>query len=252
MKYEKPQKGNPHALTVQQHTVPVRSIQRFSSAAGTVHVRYLRNGKELRLRPDDQLFCAKRTWDEHAERGFMKSIEDNFQAIVERIVSGATDELGPADSDVLNKFVLLCNARAQWKAFRPEDLDLASMGVISAEQNPTKDEQELLEKNRIAFTRPDLTMPSRFIVGPRMQVNILAQSKRLRNVRWGILRSRGGEFILPDMSSSGILPITPDIYLCPNTENAMLSEDQVRELNRIAISRSVEWYLARDFATSPQ
>ena len=58
MKYEKTQKGNPHALTVRQHTVPVRSIERFSSTDGRVHVRYLRNGKELRLRPEDQFFCA--------------------------------------------------------------------------------------------------------------------------------------------------------------------------------------------------
>jgi hypothetical protein len=251
MKYEKTQKGNPHGLTVQQHTVPVRSIRRFSSADGTVHVRYLRNGKELRLRPEDQLFCAKRTWDERAERGFMKVIEDDFQALAERVVSGATRDLGATEGDVLNAFVLLCNARAQWKASRQEDPDLASMGIVGVEQNPTKDEQELLEKSGIAFTRPDLTTPSRWIVGAKTQVAILAQRKRLRDVRWGILRSSAGELILPDMSPSGILRITPTVCVCPKTDNAMLSEDEVRQLNKIAIARCVEWYLARDFAACP-
>ena len=204
------------------------------------------------MRPEDQFFCAKRTWDERAERGFMRKIEDDFQAVAERIVSGATGELGPSDSDALNAYVLLCNARTQWKASRPADLDLASMGIVGVEQNLTKDEQERLEKNGIAFTRPDLTTPSRWIVGAKTQVAILAQGKHLRDVRWGILRSESGEFILPDMSPSGILPITPDVCVCPKADNAMLSEDQVRHINRIAISRSVEWYLARDLAASPQ
>ena len=76
MKYEKTQKGNPYQLTVCQHTFPAASIARFADTTGCVEVYLIKQNKVVRLKPDDKLFCAKRVWDQRAESGFMKEIED--------------------------------------------------------------------------------------------------------------------------------------------------------------------------------
>lgn len=126
------------------------------------------------------------------------------------------------------------------------------MGVLDVDQKPTKDERELLEKNGIASTRPDLIISGRLIVGVKIRMAVMQNCKRLRNVPWGILRSQVGEFILPDRTPSGILPIEPHLCLRPYAGDPMLSEDQARELNKIAIASSLEWYLARDSSACPR
>jgi hypothetical protein len=80
-KYLKPQKGNPHRLAIRQHILPVKSIARFSKSDGRVWVfEKLKNAKR-RAKPSDEIFCARRAWDERTEVDFMKKIEDEFQTL---------------------------------------------------------------------------------------------------------------------------------------------------------------------------
>ena len=81
MKYEKTQKGNPHKLTVKEHTFPARSISRFTKDNGKVSVSLISKDKVLERKPCDQLFCAKRAWDQNVESEFMKSIEYKYQSL---------------------------------------------------------------------------------------------------------------------------------------------------------------------------
>jgi len=46
-RYQKPKKGNPRELTVNQHVFPKRSIDRFANDQGRVSVRILHPGKGL-------------------------------------------------------------------------------------------------------------------------------------------------------------------------------------------------------------
>jgi len=50
MKYKKPQKGNPHQLTVKQHCFPARSIARFADSEGCVEVKLIKQDKKLKLK----------------------------------------------------------------------------------------------------------------------------------------------------------------------------------------------------------
>jgi hypothetical protein len=79
MKYEKPQSGNPHELPVKQHVFPAASIARFTQGDGCVSVYLIKHKKEILVKPDDQIFCARWVWDYRAEIGFMKQIEDKNQ-----------------------------------------------------------------------------------------------------------------------------------------------------------------------------
>jgi hypothetical protein len=41
LKFEKPQKGNPHCLAIDQHTFPSKSIARFADANGRVQIIHI-------------------------------------------------------------------------------------------------------------------------------------------------------------------------------------------------------------------
>ena len=109
MEYEKTQKGNPHRLTVKQHCFPMRSIERFACSDGLVDVQ--RGVKNFRLKPDHTLFCARRAWDQSAESGFMKEIEDVYQELAEKIVDGVVSKLSKADQAIITDMYALWNIR---------------------------------------------------------------------------------------------------------------------------------------------
>jgi hypothetical protein len=78
-KCERPQKKNRRFLTVNQHVFPLACIARFTDADGRVSLHDLTRSVERRAKPDDDIFCAKRAWDQRTERG-MKKTEDEFQS----------------------------------------------------------------------------------------------------------------------------------------------------------------------------
>ena len=250
MSFEKPQKGNPHGLTVMQHTFPRTSITRFAESDGRVSVLHIPTKKQLSLRPVDQLFCAKRVWDQSAEEGFMKKIEDAFQSLADAIVDGRVKRIGMFEESIVNDFFALWNIRAH-KKLHPI-ADQALNGIVALERDLTKDQQEILEKGHVLFIRPDLKMPGRQIAGIKIRMNLDMLRKQLVGAQWGILTACEGEFLVPDISSGiRIVPITPKICLFSKSGNRVISCSEVTEINRAAVASSVEYFFARDFAKCP-
>lgn len=249
MSYEKPQKGNPHGLTVNQHTFPYASIARYANTDGCVSFSSVRIAKCLKLRPDDRLFCAKRTWDQRAEEGYMKEIEDNFQSLAEAILDGRVAKIGFFEKPVVNYFFALWNIRTHRKHQPIQDVKLRGE---RPERCLTKNEQELLEKHHIGFVRPDMTVPGRQMAGINIQMNLDIAHEQLNDARWGILRSIDGEFIVPDnFSSVRIVPISPTVCLYSHSTNDVISREKVAEINRHAVVSSVEYVFATDFSACP-
>lgn len=91
-KHEKPQKKNRHLLTVSQHVLPLASIARFADAEGRVSLHDLARRKVRLAKPNDNIFCAMRAWDQQAERGYMKRIEDEFQHLASKVIEGVLSE----------------------------------------------------------------------------------------------------------------------------------------------------------------
>lgn len=59
MRYPKPQRGNPHKLTIDQHIFPKACIARFAGERGTVQVRRKDGEHDLWLTPGNSYFCAR-------------------------------------------------------------------------------------------------------------------------------------------------------------------------------------------------
>ena len=112
----KTQKGNPHQLTLRQHCFPKRSIDRFTNEDGKVDVHLIRATKTVLLNSDNGIICAHRIWDERAESGFMKEIEDAYQDLADRVAYGRLiRRFSAKEQQIVTNMYLLWNIRWLWK-----------------------------------------------------------------------------------------------------------------------------------------
>jgi hypothetical protein len=242
MKYEKPQAKNPHSLTIKQHVLPARSITRFSGIDGKVSVRIKGREKDLILPPDDDLFCAKRAWDERAEHGYMKQIEDEFQKLADKLLNG-THSIDSSSNLTISRFHTLIRLRADVRASPLSDVELK--GIQG--ENLTKDQEEILEKKWVLFSRTDSEVPGRQMAG--LQIQILLDRICSLDFTWGTVISTDVDFLVPDtFGDILIVPLSPQCCLVANSPSGEITRECAIEVNRIAISKSLNYILAHDFA----
>jgi hypothetical protein len=186
MKYPKTQKGNPHQLTIEQHIFPRRSLERFADEPdGRIAVRRPPGSlEEVRVRPSAAFFNAQRVWDHGAESGFMKKIEDQFQAVAEQITV-TQRRLAQEQHGIVSDFYALWYARATLKANPIADQPLH--GIVGKERRNSLNDQEMLEKNDILFINEDFTLPGRMIASVQIWTLITNYRKTYPGQRWGIV-----------------------------------------------------------------
>jgi hypothetical protein len=249
MKYEKPQKGNPHKLTVNQHAFPARSISRFVDSSGRVETRLIRNKKTVKLKPSDQVFCAKRVWNQRAESGYMRSIEDKYQALATAIIDGRLTHISPLENHKVTEMFALWNLRTHRKENPIKDEKINGIDVAV---KLTKYQQESLESKHITTIGPDLTIAGRDLAGITIQMDIDRICEQMSDTKWGILTSAEGEFIVPDnFSNARILPLTPRKCLFSQSENNIIGKNEVAKINQLALETCREYWFSRDMRMCP-
>jgi hypothetical protein len=250
MKYEKPKKKNPHQITVNQHISPVKSIERFADDNGTVEVKLITQNKIISLLPDDPLFCAMRCWDQRAEAGYMKEIEDSFQGLADKVINNKAIHLEEEDNRIATNYFALWNLRVYRNTNPIQDVQLK--GIASGKQL-TKDEEERLEKSNITFIRgKDALVPGRFMNGINIQMGIDRITSQMGKLKWGIVSSMEGEFIVPEtFSNFTILPISPGIILLGDSENLLIPRSGVIKVNQLAVSFCSTYYFAKKISNCP-
>ncbi len=253
MKYEKPQKKNPNELVIKQHIFPSKSIRRFVQNNGTVNVKLVKQNKVIKLPPDDKLFCAKRSWDQRAETGYMKEIEDKFQTLASKIVTNKIKNIGESENRTVSEFFALWELRF-YKNLNP--IDDTELKEILPGKSYTKNEEEILEKSNMVFAkasaRDKVSIPSRFMNSQSIQMGIYERIAQMGYLKWGIVSSHEGEFIVPDnFSNNAILPVSPNIILLWDSNNLVIRRSEVIKVNQLAISCSKTFYFAKELSSCP-
>lgn len=247
MKFEKPQPGNPHRLTVAQHVFPKSGISRFCNLDGTVQVFSQKLGKVLRLAPGNDFFCVKRLWDQSAENGVGKRAEDRFAHLCAGILSGSVRTIGVFDKQVVEGFFSLWRTRHKFKVEGLPDINFP--GFIGHQL--TKNEQEALESKHVAFML-DGVMPGRFAASIHLFGFYSQFSMDNHRMQWGIVRAGQGEFIVPDcFQDMMVIPLSPTIAIAADQPDSVLTLDEVAAINQSAISRATDYFFARDLSKCP-
>ena len=241
---KKPQKGNPHELTVKQHCFPRRSIERFVNDDGIVHVRLIEQGKSILARPEDQLFCARWVWDQRAERGFMLEVENAYQELADGIEEGRiVRRLRVAENRVVTEMYSLWWLRSKWQRKPLPDEPL--MDVIELEHECSKDDRERLEKAGVSVIGPGPKLDGRHIASGVIQLHFFRLRERLKGLRWAILSTRAAEFLVPDTAETPYLPVAPKLCLVPGEGYRIADASTVAALNVRSVHESCDHFFAK-------
>jgi hypothetical protein len=248
MKYEKPQNQNPHELPIKQHIFPLKSIERFANNDGFIETRIIKHNIVKLLKSDNPIFCGNRIWDNRAETGYMKSIENDFQEIATNICKDNKYKIEIENMRKISMFYSLWRMRFHFKHNPKSDGKLK--GIHGEEL--CKNEEEIVEKKNMVLVRKNGLIPIRMMNGVRIQREIDILTYNLRNYNWGIVKAIKGEFIVPDnYGEYTIIPISPQIILNGNSRDIIIDNKEIAEINRIAIQKSVEYYFANKLANCP-
>jgi hypothetical protein len=243
----KTQPGNPHNLTLRQHVISKRSIARFAGPEGHVEARRAEKlTKTIRVKPDNGLFCALRLWDERAERGWMKQIEDAFQRLVEQVLSGEIEHIDRDRAQAVTRMYSLWYWRLRQEP--PEEPDIQFNGVTGEDLPP--DQQERYEKMGVLFLRPGGKMPARHMTGFQLQMKVDQYAHQLREWQWGVIQTRFGEFLMPDVPSHGMIPIEPKVMLAANHSNGTIRKPNLIEINVAFLAHTRRYFFARNLQTA--
>ncbi len=191
MKYEKTQPGNPHQLTIKQHCFPKKSIERFCNENGVVEVYLIDKNKTVLMKPDNEIFCARRVWDQRAEALFMQGIENAYQDVVSQLeVEDWSRRLGIEENQTVTDMYSLWHVRCCWKNKYLNDQELP--GALPARPGYSQDDREALEKSNMVTSidrGASAFLPGRHIAGTLVQNDYGRVRNALRGYSWGIVQS---------------------------------------------------------------
>lgn len=239
--FEQTSKENEYKITVNQHIIPVESIKRFTKIDNKVNIKNLlsKNKKISRVNPKDSIFTVKRFWSEIDETGYMKSIEDNFQLIVDQIINNKLSRFNFKENKVIWKMYLLWRYRVEF--FENSQKYLLADNIGS---DYTQIEKEQIESIGMVYDN-DGDIPSRFIIGGQIQLSIMRDIEIYSNICWKVIISNDTKFIMPSnpyMDRKVIdkiliidklyFPISSKVCLVPHND-FLIDNDFVNNLNEL-------------------
>lgn len=248
--FVKPQAKNPHQLTVWQHIMPKRSIERFGDADGWVQLHRIKENQDLKLQASNEIFCAKRVWNQKAEENSIR-IETAFQQAADLILTNKVETLTKEMHFAVTEMYLLWRVRFLY-ASRP--LPDQKIKMLSHERVLSKDDQEQLEKNHILFVNQDATLAGRDLIGILLRRDMdIALRAGARDMRWGIVQSEPGlEFSCPDATvDHPIIPVSPTVCLIASWPDGKANAFGVGNINQTLISEAKHYWFAKDPAKCP-
>lgn len=248
------------SLTNKQHTFPKASIDRFGTKDNEnflVWVYRKNTRKPFFADSKNKLFCANQLWDQRLEAVEMKRIEDSFQSLAHDIISKKISTIGAIEKNIVNDFYDLWNIRIDLKTKLKRkglpDLQIDGRPIINlSKEEHSEEEQVNLEKVGIRPLRPDGTIAGRFFTRCLIKEAQYEGRESLKNEEWGVLEAEIGEFLVPDNSyHATFIPLSPTLCLLSKSQNAIISHEEVAQINRFVFDTSIEYFFARDFAKCP-
>lgn len=241
--HEKPLKGNPYKLTVNQHIFPRSCIARFCDTDGKVTVHLNSETKTEKRKPEAKIFCAKRVWDQKAETGIMQEIEQDYHKFAERFLIDNSNSIHPKEHDIITAMYCLWCIRFSYNKNPIGDQKVD--GIVDVALKMSKDDIENLESDGISSVTPNLEIPGRQIAGPKIMLNLMKERKKLKGTKWSVIQSAHNEFIVPDQSLTRmILPLSPILCFIHESDTLSLVAG-ADEINKILIKNSEDYYFAK-------
>jgi hypothetical protein len=192
-----------------------------------------------KLSVDNQVFCVDRLWDQRAEAGYMKKIEDEFQALINELEAGRSEGLSSDEHRCVTRFWGLWYWRNHFIDSPLEDTQLNGI----AGESLTLDKKEILESRWYAFAVGGGKLPARVMTGLHIQIAIDRYEMANGGKLWGVLRSPVLPLIIGDRPGNLMsIPASPSLLLAADNPNGELTQFEALRANQAALA------LSRNFA----
>ncbi|HEN3249034.1 TPA: hypothetical protein U5D40_001506 [Yersinia enterocolitica] len=247
--FRRVQKRNPHQLTVDQHIHAAHCIRKFTDEKGTVSVFDKTLSRWVQRKPDAAMFCAKRAWDERSEKGYMLSVETAFFNAIDNIDT----PFGDRRHDDISRYYHLWRLRGLARDKARHDVHFSK----ELGHHLSIDKQEVLEKNGYSFILENDGLLHHLASGIEIQVMLAKIYHEMGSIKWGLLTAKRGEFLVADyypgdgFGLEPFIPVSPKHAFFANTLDSRIDVHQVRELNRVSISSSRNYFFCRTLEKCP-
>ncbi|MFG1372170.1 DUF4238 domain-containing protein [Xanthobacter oligotrophicus] len=234
---------------MRQHVLPRASLNRFCGEHGQLELVDKALGKQRHARSDDHLFCAMRRWDQRAETGYMRGIEDDFQQLAEGIIRDDVKTLDETGRDIVQRFFALWGLRGHFKDEPSGNVRLN--GTAAPGRQFSVDELERVEKLGATAIQPDGAVAGRHLTGLNIQMNIDRLAEEARSIPWGIAKSEDGQFLVSDRPFEMVVPVTPTIMLFGGNPSGIIELESLRDFNRRVMKNSQRFYFGQEITAAP-
>ena len=230
--YEKPTKGKLYEITVKQHIYPKRIIENFCDENGTVDVKRIK-GESFRVKPNNPIFCAIRTWDQRAEQGWMKSIEDKFHKTLDELISNQKI----TDHYLITEYYFLWYVKTVYDRKPPANTTLRGISPSDV----TEEQKEIIESKHGMYIGGESQIESRFIVSMIAQRDHDIWMSQHGESKWTILKAKDRFFIAPKYCPKYMIhPISPNIILAANLTSEKFESVGVIQTNKLLASNEFD------------
>jgi len=202
------------------------------------------------------MFLSGRAWEQRSEVS-SHEVETEFQNLATQISGDKVNLLNVEQCKIVAEMASIWLSR-WYLAHKPSQdikLDMAPPEVMNKSTpegfDSRDDYMDAVEKAGHVAEGSDGSIPGRFQSWPRFRMLKTKIRGQLEGFSWGIVRTQEAEFIVPDVSLDGFLPISPNVLLIAGKTDLTASRDDVSELNRRMKAGSRRWFFARDLKQSP-
>lgn len=243
MPYESTTKGNPQRLTIEQHFHTAHAIAKFYGDDGKVEVKIIESNETVKRHKRASIFCAKRAWDERAERGYMASIEAAFHEEIDNV-----KPVSIRNHAAISRYFLLWGLRFNYHSSPIDDANLKGISGSAV----SKEQQEILESKGYSFVREHGVVPSRFLSSIGITIEIDRYWPQFEDVKWGLLEATDSEFLVADSYSDLMLiPFTPKMAFAAGHVDQKIPKHEVAKINKESVLRATSFYFGRDLVQCP-
>lgn len=235
-------------ITTKQHIYPRSGLSRFAGDNGLLQVLDLRTGVVKKLGPKAKLFVVRRGWDQRTESKTMNNIERQFGIVTKDVLCGAISQLHNDAHTVVSEMYSLWRIRCH-RANNP----LPNLRIgLKPERTVSHEAMDQGEHYGIITMAPGGLVPGRMVAGPLMQLALDRQAIAMAGKRWGVVRAKEGEFVLPDtFGDYMVLPLSPTCYLIADENDGTVGMQGVSHLNAVAKANATIYLAARDLTACP-
>lgn len=235
-----------HQLVKKQHVLPKKSIARFCNEKGVVQAHRIHDEVTFPAAPKNEMFCVHRIWDQRAEQGYGKKVEDRFQSLVERVLASGLRTISEEENETVSRFYALWYFRSIIQKY-----DEAMPGAVLdfAGSKLTPEDKLTLELKHYFYIDEDGLVPMHFKRGIAMQMAIDSFIMRNSRLKWFVSESRSLEFVVSDNPEGEfIIPLTPSLCFICYFNVPFLSLEKMKGINLRAIMRSKTYYFAKNLS----